>query len=303
VTRVIEPWLALGVGAAGALGAAAFGLYGSRQVVRVGRSEFRDDPAAWKLPAERVAFPSRDGVELAAWLVPSPTARATVVLVHGYTANRDFTFPVAAMLHPRFHVLAPDLRAHGESGGKVTTLGYLERQDVLATVDQVTRRLSGPIGVLGVSMGAVAAVLAAAEDRRIAAVVADSPFDSLRGVLAHAARARGYPSRLTPLLAEITCRTIALQQRYPVRAGDAIRAIPRISPRPVLIVHSAADEICTVDHAHRLYAAARQPKELWIVPDVTHALLYQTLADEYRTRMLAFFERWLDPAPTLETAS
>jgi fermentation-respiration switch protein FrsA (DUF1100 family) len=295
----MDPWLALGGSALGVLGAAAaFGLYGSSQVVRVGRSAFRDDPAAWGLPAERISFRSRDGVELAAWLMRSPTARATVVLVHGYTANKDFSFPVAAMLYPRFHLLAPDLRAHGESGGSLTTVGYHERQDVIAATDEAARRLAGPIGVLGVSMGAVAAILAAAEDQRIVALVADSPFATLRGVVARAARNRGYPGPLTPLLAEITCRTIALQQRYPAGAGDAIRAIPLLAPRPVLIAHGEADGLCTVDHAHRLHAAAGEPKELWVAPDMDHALMYQHLADEYRSRMLAFFERWLVSAPS-----
>ncbi len=287
--------LALGGGLLGTLAlAVGAGLYGSSQVVRPPRSELQANPADWGLAPEPLRFPSPDGIPLDAWLLRSPTARASVVLVHGYGASKEFAYPVAAMLWPRFHILALDLRAHGQSGGQVTSVGFTERQDVIAAVDEAARRLDAPVGVLGISMGAVAALLAAADCPRIAAVAADSPFATLRGVIARAACQRGYPGPITPLLAELTCRAIALQQRYPVRAADPIRVIGSISPRPVFLAHGGADELCTPDNTERLYAAAREPKELWIAPGVAHAMLYQDRPDEYRARMAAFFSRWLE---------
>jgi uncharacterized protein len=214
--------------------------------------------------------------------------------VHGYGASRDFALPVAKLLWPRFHLLAPDLRNHGESGGRHTSVGYTERLDVSAAAGEAARRFGTPVGVLGVSMGAVAALFAAAEDRRIAALALDSPFASLREVLMRAAIQRGYPPRITPLLATLTCRTMALQQRYPHAAADPLRAVARIAPRPLIIAHGEADDICEVAHARRLYAAAGEPKSLWLAPGVAHAELYHDLADEYQRRMTAFFAAALE---------
>jgi fermentation-respiration switch protein FrsA (DUF1100 family) len=48
-------------------------------------------------------------------------------------------------------------------------------------------------------------------------------------------------------------------------------AAARIAPTPLLIVHGDADGYFPIDHARELYAAARDPKELWIVPGFGHA--------------------------------
>ena len=44
-----------------------------------------------------------------------------------------------------------------------------------------------------------------------------------------------------------------------------------IAPIPLLIVHGDADSFFPLEHAHQLYAGAREPKELWIEPGFGHA--------------------------------
>jgi fermentation-respiration switch protein FrsA (DUF1100 family) len=48
-------------------------------------------------------------------------------------------------------------------------------------------------------------------------------------------------------------------------------AAARIAPIPFLVVHGDKDPYFPVEHAHQLYAAAREPKELWVVPGFGHA--------------------------------
>ena len=48
-------------------------------------------------------------------------------------------------------------------------------------------------------------------------------------------------------------------------------AAARIAPTPLLIVHGDQDGYFPVDHAKQLYAAAHDPRELWIVPGFGHA--------------------------------
>jgi fermentation-respiration switch protein FrsA (DUF1100 family) len=53
-------------------------------------------------------------------------------------------------------------------------------------------------------------------------------------------------------------------------AYDAVNAVAKVSPIPIVIIHGDADTIVPPAHAHRLYRAAREPKELWMVPGGGH---------------------------------
>ena len=182
-------------------GAAVFGLaglvaligeYGHRQIIHAHRNDFRDDPTRWGLgAAEELAIAARDGIKLHSWLFRSPTAEASVIVLHGHGGNKHTLLPLAHFLFPRYNVLLLDHRGHGESDGARTTIGYEERLDVHGAVDRLLERGLGPVGIYGMSMGGATAILAAAEDPRIAAVVADSPFARLRWAVQQSAVLRG----------------------------------------------------------------------------------------------------------------
>ena len=277
---------------------AGLGLYGAEQLTRPRRSELEDTAERWGLPEPRhLSLTAVDGVSLSAWWFHSAHAQASVMVCHGHGGNKASSLWVAADLFPRFNVLLLDLRGHGQSGGARTSVGFLERLDILGAVswldEQTGRR---PVGVLGISMGAAAAILAAAESARIAAVAADSPFARLRSPVGAAICQRGYPRAVSPVLAWSVCTVASWQLR--VRRGlDPIDVVHRIAPRPLLIVHGEADALIPVENAYALYARAGEPKELWIVPDVAHARVAEVDAAAYAERVSAFFERWLLAEP------
>jgi alpha-beta hydrolase superfamily lysophospholipase len=85
-----------------------------------------------------------------------------------------------------YGVLLYDLRRHGLSRAEFSTIGYMGRHDVEAALAYVRARAPGERVVLyGVSMGAAATLLAAAESDGVAAVVADSSFLSLTHTVYH----------------------------------------------------------------------------------------------------------------------
>jgi fermentation-respiration switch protein FrsA (DUF1100 family) len=62
----------------------------------------------------------------------------------------------------------------------------------------------------------------------------------------------------------------------------------------VFIIHSEHDNAaCTVADAQRLYVAAREPKELWIVPGAQHCGAHYAHPQEYERRVIAFFDQAL----------
>ncbi len=130
-------------------------------------------------------------ITLAAWWIPAKDSPKTVLLLHGFA---DAKVGVIAWAPPwrelGYNILSVDLRAHGESTGKLCTAGHLEHADILALIDQFRAehpRESEHLAIFGVSLGAAVAALVASKRQGIDAIVLDSPFATYRdAVITHA---------------------------------------------------------------------------------------------------------------------
>jgi pimeloyl-ACP methyl ester carboxylesterase len=142
-------------------------------------------PADFGLRGETVSFDAIDGIRLKAWWLPaSGQPRAAVIIAHGIDHTRQVMLARAAFLvRGDYDVLALDLRGHGESGGSVVSPGLLEARDILGALRYIRSRGDHlPGAVLGVSSGAVASVIGAAESPEIAAVTGDGVFSTGKNV-------------------------------------------------------------------------------------------------------------------------
>ena len=152
------------------------------------RSELAGSPADVGLAFERIALEVESPpVRLVAWWMPVAEARGMVVLLHDGHSNRSFLWSnglaLARALHERgYHVLAPDLRGHGESDdAEPAPIGRSLAPDVSAWIDEVERRAGVmPVAVVGFGLGGQVAIYAGAHDPRIRGVVADSTWADLR---------------------------------------------------------------------------------------------------------------------------
>ena len=141
------------------------------------------DGASAATPSTAVTLASRGRrVTLHGWYLPAAPGGAAVVFVHGKDSCRGSelrapTFELAqAHVAAGISVLMIDLRGHGASTRARMTYGAEEKLDVLGAVDWLRQQGHGRVGVLGASMGAASALLAAADDTVIEALVADSAF-------------------------------------------------------------------------------------------------------------------------------
>jgi len=105
-------------------------------------------PDALGLPYEKVEFFTEDGKKLSGWLIYSKKAQGVIICLHGYPANRSDILPFVEFLYPDFSLFLFDLRAYGESEGKITHFGLKEHLDVKAAIkylrsneNQETRKL------------------------------------------------------------------------------------------------------------------------------------------------------------------
>src|SRR4029453_4402936 len=157
-----------------------------------GRFQYNDrenpglTPASFSLAFEDVAFDAADGVHLKGWWVPAAQPRGTVVLVHGLNRSRiEMVRKVPFLNSQGWNALLFDLRYHGESGGSVHSFGWFEKQDVQAARAFAQSRSAGPVVFWGVSLGAAAATMAAAQDPSVAGLVCDSTYRSLPDTVRH----------------------------------------------------------------------------------------------------------------------
>lgn len=263
-------------------------------LVRPRRAPLTSTPAEKGLSFEPVTFTSADGLRLAGWHIPSGNG-ATVILCHGLGTNRADMLPRAVLLAEHgYGSLLFDFRAHGESEGEMVTYGYAETNDVLAAVDYLLARPDVDpqrIGILGGSLGAATAIRAAARSMHLKAVVVESAFTSLEDEIAFNFTAfSGLPPvPFAPL-------TVAFAQRQTGRRISEVRPIddiPSISPRPVFIIHGTDDDTIPAEQGLRLYEAAGEPKELWMVDGMGHESALGVFPDEYERRVIGFFDKSL----------
>ena len=227
---------------------------------------------------------TKDGIRLAAWYTP-PRKGAVILLAHGYGDNRPEW--VHAMLAKKgYGVISWDARAHGESDGEISTVGYLEVLDVKAALDFVLAQPDvNHVGAWGGSMGGATLIRATAQFPEIEALFVDSSFASLNDELDFLVP---YPviNPLAKFLAE-------WQTGFSIRDLNLVEDIARISPRPVYIVHSNGDTVAPPSSGQELFNAANEPRYLWVDKDAAHLAIYLDNPRRYQRRLIGFFDEWL----------
>jgi fermentation-respiration switch protein FrsA (DUF1100 family) len=182
-----------------------------------------------------------------------------------------------------------DFRHQGMSSGSITTLGYQERLDVQAAVRYALEqeRADPPVVVWGVSMGAAAALMAAAESADISAVISDSSFDSLLGTLRHHLRLF-LPLPGFPIADEVGYWTAWLGH-FRLADFDVVKAVERIGDRPILFVAVADDRRMPPSIARTLYAHARSPlKKIVVLPGRRHGEGFNQARESYEKTVEEF---------------
>jgi len=204
-------------------------------------------PAHLGLEGEHVWIDGPSGKRLHAWFIPVDTEAPAVVVLHGWGGNATDMLPIAPGINSvGFHALFLDARTHGLSDNEDfmsmprfaedldTALAWLHARDDVTTV-----------GVIGHSVGAAAAILAASRDTTIDAVVAVASFAHPEELMW---RAIPYPAPVKWTLLRIIRRMIGV-------SFDDIAPRNRIGEVkvPVLLLHGDADEVVPVEDALSLH--------------------------------------------------
>lgn len=242
-----------------------------------------------------VAFHSADGLRLEGWYTPPDERGAALIFVHGFANSRGGMLPEAEFFAGHgYGALVFDLRNHGGSEGIVSSMGLHEVRDVEAAFDWLRSQPGvdpARIGLYGVSMGSATAIraMAAIPDARL--LVSEAGFADLLEAVGRGVTDRtglpGFP------FANAILWFMGYEAGADMFGQRPLDVIAAIAPRPALIMHGTDDGLIPVEHGQRLYAAAGEPKALYIAEGGGHTGLFRHNPADYERVVLAFIREYL----------
>jgi len=267
--------------------------------------------------AEHVLLDTAGGLKLRGCYLRHTTGRRRGVIFFGleFGSNRWACLPYCEhLLDAGYDVFAFEPRGQGESDPQP---GYeplqwttdVEVEDARAGLAYLKERSDADprgVGLFGISKGGVAGLLAAADDPWVRCFVTDGIFGThsttvqymRKWIAIYSNRLR--LQQLAPLwyyryFATTGLRIVARTRRC--RFPYLEKAMTRLSPRPLFMIHGGGDTYIRPEMAEALFARAGQPKQLWLVEGAKHNQALQLVGDEYKRRVLDFFNEHLaDPA-------
>lgn len=217
----------------------------------------------------------------------------TAIIVHGYRdCNIKFLYLARMYNELGFHVLLPDLAAHGQSEGEAIQMGWKDADDLLlwcGVADSLfsTELQETHILVHGVSMGAATVMNCSGRDvpAGVKGFVADCGYTSVWDEFAEQLQAQfSLPAFPMMHIASLLCEW---KYGWNFQEAAPIESL-RKSRLPMLFIHGTADDFVPTRMVHELYDAKPADKELWLAPNAGHALSYLCHPEEYTARIRAF---------------
>ena len=251
---------------------------------------------------EDVAFPTDDGLTLRGWFIPADQAGApAVVYAPGTGRDQRSGLSLAAPFHEAgYSVLLFSYRGSGQSDGNWLRFSYGDAES--RDVDAAVRFLTGIkgvrwVGAVGYSAGAASVILSAARNAQIRAVVAVAPYSSVDEVWQ-----TGRPAAMPAFLQDWTLWLTEKRKGFDRDQICPVNVVDQIAPRPLLVIHGTDDQRILESQVLRLFAAASQPKSLWLVQGATHNSIRTPVLDELAAQVVGFLDGAFGQAASLAQA-
>lgn len=260
-------------------------------------------PETLGLDYENISFTTTDNLVIRGWWIPSKKEGApidkvdrgssisqgdirtkTIILLHGYPADKGDILPAMSFLNKTYNLLLFDFRYLGQSDGNYSTLGAKETEDLSSAIGFLKSRGITEVGIWGFSVGGAVALMTAPNFPEIKVIVSESSYaqlDILSSQLYKVPILRHPLGFLTNLWVQIVLG-INTTNISPAKIAQNLAI-------PILIIHSKDDNVIPFEHALLLQEAFKNniKTEFWFREDLTHGQFSQF----YQNRIGEFFEK------------
>jgi pimeloyl-ACP methyl ester carboxylesterase len=266
-----------------------------------------------------VRFPTRGGLTLhGCYLRTSRPRRGVILFAPEFGSNCWSCWEYCKhLIEAGFDVFSFTPRNQGASDVRASyaPLQWMTRYEVADAAAALAYLKSRPdadprgIGLFGISKGACAALFAAARDRSVRCSVTDGMYATYILTVAYMRHwFRIYnanyflqgclPNWYYGQIALAAMRKVERDRRC--RFPRLERVMHKLAGRPLFMIHGGGDTYIKPEMAQALFDRARLPRELWLVPGAKHNQAIHCAGEEYRQRVLSFFEQQLASLPEIE---
>ena len=260
---------------------------GELDMVVEGKKFYREEPSeSWRTS-------SYDGLSLHAKYFPCESARATIMLFHGYrsTALHDFSGVLPYYRSLGLNILLCDHRAHGESEGEYITFGVLERFDVLSWIDEHNRRIGKDVPIIldGISMGGATVAYAAELElpENVCGIIDDCGYSYPKDQIRYVMGLMKVPVFPFYYVANTFCRLFA---KFSFSDVDARKTLAKAKV-PCMFIHGEADDFVLSEMGVACHDACASEKSIFICPGAGHGMSYITETDKCKRLLREFVDK------------
>lgn len=239
------------------------------------------------IPFDTVALTTEDGMHLRGWYLPRDSARGTVLLFHGHGSSSGQLLTEADYFHQiGYNTLLIDFRAHGNSEGNVSTIGYREAADVKAAYDHVRARGEKQVICWGISLGAATISHAIAQyNIKPEKVILELSYGTLLAAAKGRIRTMGLPEQPTASLLTFWGGTVRGFWAFGLSPQDYAEKITC----PVLVQHGARDPRVTIAESEAIFQhIPHNNKKLVVYETARHESLCKKEPEKWKREISAF---------------
>ncbi|MBR3841080.1 MAG: alpha/beta hydrolase [Erysipelotrichales bacterium] len=219
-----------------------------------------------------------------------------VILCHGYAADaRTMSIFAKQYYEKGYNVLSIDARAHGDSGGKIIGMGWLEKHDIISWCNYLIKNYGNDVTItlFGISMGAATLMMICGEDdlpTNVTSIIEDSGYDNIYEVFKHSLFKKYYILSFIPLSAlRFFTNNIAY---YDLKEeASAIESLNKCKV-PMLFIRGSKDTSVPVSSFNRMYEACNAPKQQLIIENAKHSEGCTTDANMYWSNIFEFLNKY-----------
>lgn len=242
------------------------------------------------LEKQEIYLNSKYGYKIHGFFFPNNQSNKVIILCHGITWSLYGSAKYMEIFLERdFAVFIYDHRNHGLSGGKDTSYGYFEKNDLKKCTDWLFNKLGQEIivGLHGESMGASIVLQNIVLDPRIKFCIEDCGYSDARDLFKHRLE-KDYNIKYIPLVS-LASMISKMRVGWEFKYVSPITTLPKVNI-PILFIHGEDDDYVPTLMCKQMYSVKRGYKDIYIVPNAGHAEAYWVNKDEYEKRIDVFLK-------------